>query len=630
MSNLLHISWRRFEEFLRFDQTTPIADRAKLRASYGIGFAFSAIQLCNLVGMTITYGGWTFDHWIAVAAITALMLTVLLIRYVKNHSVYAMIYLLLAMTGVFMSSIPDHTGINSALLPMLVMLPMIIAFISGFRMTLISGGLSLLTIIILYYDSLFFGPGDLVVFGASIMQRALQASFFVMLVTGIAMIFSQTIFQSLFRLEEALERAHAAERAKGAFLATMSHELRTPLNGVLGLTTALQATKLDDEQRFLTRTIDQSGRSLLTILNDILDLSKIDAEKLEINPVTFSPVTMINDVADVWRATLIQKGLELKVEIDSEMAQTIISDEFRLRQIISNFISNAVKFTEKGSVTIRASILSTASDSDLLLVSVADTGLGIPADKADQVFRPFEQVDASTTRRFGGSGLGLTICESLAKLMEGKVWFDSEAGKGATFSVQVPVEIAAAAELTNSELEVCALDDAPAKQSAHAESTVQASISGGPAISKGAVEAEDAPANAREWDQPEQGARALIVEDNLVNQLVLVRMLERLGMLCDIAANGEECLERLEDADYDLVLLDKHMPVMDGIETLKAIRALGESLASMPVIACTADAMSGEREAMLELGFDDFVSKPIDIESLSIAVNRCLKRAQAA
>jgi CheY-like chemotaxis protein len=379
-------------------------------------------------------------------------------------------------------------------------------------------------------------------------------------------------------LEKAEADAQEASRAKSAFLAMMSHELRTPMNGVLGLAHALRGTSLDKRQAEYLEMIEQSGHGLMTILNDILDLSKIEAGKLELEVAPFDIRKLAAQIRLVWSETARLKGLDLTLDIDPATPAWLSGDAARVRQILLNLVSNALKFTDAGEVMVR--IAPARDGRGGLVLAVADTGSGMTDEQRVRLFTPFAQGDRSTARRFGGTGLGLAICRQLAEMMDGEVTVESALGAGSTFTVRLAVPAAIAA---NDET-----DDAPSLDLV--------------------------------------GARVLVVDDNLINQTVARAILEAAGAAVATVGDGYEALARLRVEDFDVVLMDVHMPVMDGVEAVRRIRAGEGGRVDLPVVALTADAMVGDAERLLAQGFDDAHPKPIQPAGLLAAVAN-LRRA---
>ena len=370
-------------------------------------------------------------------------------------------------------------------------------------------------------------------------------------------------------LEKAEAEALEASRAKSTFLAMMSHELRTPMNGVLGLAHALRGTTLDRQQSGYLEMIEQSGHGLMTILNDILDLSKVEAGKLELEAAAFDIRKSAAQIVLVWAETARLKGVDLRLEVDPATPAWLVGDDTRVRQILRNLVSNALKFTDVGHVAIRI-----APTADGVVMAVSDTGVGMTPEQGARLFTPFAQGDRSTARRFGGTGLGLAICRQMAELMDGEISVESTPGQGSTFTVRLTLSAAAAPE--------------------------------------DAIDAEP--------DLDLVGARVLVVDDNAVNQMVARAILEAVGVSVATAADGHTALARLRVEDFDVVLMDVHMPVMDGVEAVRRIRAGEGGRVDLPVVALTADAMIGDAERLLSQGFDDAHPKPIQPAGLLATV----------
>ena len=372
------------------------------------------------------------------------------------------------------------------------------------------------------------------------------------------------------RAEEALREAQSANRAKSDFLAMMSHEIRTPLNGIIGFTGLLLEGTLAEENRRYVELVRESGESLLHLLNDFLDFSKIESGRLELEPVEFDLAVEAAQVLALVRHSAEKKGLELKSHVTAP-AHLLRGDVARLRQILLNLLSNAIKFTDRGTVTLRSEVVSRDHRSLNVCFHVVDTGIGINTAIQPRLFQPFVQADVSTTRRFGGTGLGLAICRRLAEAMGGTTGVRSEPGHGSDFWVELPFEhlTEGARAVTRDELPETLL---------HGHRCF---------------------------------GRILVVEDNPTSQMLVMEILKRLGYRVEAVGNGQEAVEVYRQVPYDLILMDCDMPVMDGFEATRTIRALESPDTHVPIIAMTALALQGDAERCLAAGMDDVISKPL-------------------
>lgn len=385
---------------------------------------------------------------------------------------------------------------------------------------------------------------------------------------------NQELLEFQDKLIKAKELAEQGKRIKENFLANMSHEIRTPINGIIGITRLLQLTNLDQEQKEMVNLLDVSSNSLLGVINDILDLSKIESGKFKIVRAATQVRTICNDVVNILKIKAKDKGIALLLEVDNDVPDTVIADSLRLNQILMNLVSNAIKFTIEGRVTLKVETKERSETDCLLKFSVIDTGIGIAKDNIDKIFETFEQAEDSTTLKYGGTGLGLSIVKQLAALKNGILEVSSEESKGSTFSFTNRYELP--------EVKVT-----PTNLSAH----------------------EDL--------KQLEGLKVLVAEDNAINQFLILKILKSWKIETDMVENGQEAIERLATGDYNIILMDTFMPVMNGLEAIKLIRqGIVPGKENTPIITFSAAVMDSDRQTAIAAGANDILSKPFDVKLL--------------
>jgi PAS domain S-box-containing protein len=376
----------------------------------------------------------------------------------------------------------------------------------------------------------------------------------------------------------AKERAEAANHAKSEFLANMSHEVRTPLNGVIGMLQLLDPTAVSPEQKEYLGIALGAARSLVKIIGDILDLSRIERGRLDLRSEGFDPRTTVALLPEMFQVETQAKDLRFTCAVDAAVPRLVFGDEGRLRQILFNLVGNAVKFTERGEIAVKAGLASRVGDRLILLFTVADTGIGIPEDKIEYIFRPFTQVDGSSTRKYGGAGLGLGIASKLIEAMGGHIQVESELGRGTEIAFTVALR------------------------------------------ARGPLAAMDGDRLRPPAAKAPERLSVLVVEDDAINRLAIGKYLENLGYASRAVTDGDQVLEALENGNYDLVLMDIQMPRLDGLGATRLVRESGRPFSRIPVVALTAHAMKGDREKILEAGLDGYLSKPVELDDLKRAI----------
>lgn len=383
-------------------------------------------------------------------------------------------------------------------------------------------------------------------------------------------------------LNAAIERADASNHLKAMFLANISHEIRTPMNGIIGMYNVLKNTKLSDEQREFLDIINLSGQNLLSIIDDIIDLSKIEAGQLKLENKTFSLRKEIQKVVELLNIKARGKGIKLKTDIDNTIPDQISGDASRLKQVITNLTNNAIKYTKEGSVTIKIELLEQINDDLRLKFNIIDTGIGISSEGKEKLFKAFSQLDSSSTRKYGGTGLGLAIAKNLSNLMNGEIGVESELNKGSVFWFTAILKSQQSQDEVKTDFSVI-------------EDTGQ-----------------------------EKSLNILLVEDNLLNQKFAIATLQRHGHTVDIAENGKIAVEKYKQHEYDLILMDIQMPVMDGLEATDEIRRIEKNKGiknPIKIIAITAYVMERDRKMCLNAGMNEYLAKPFKPQELIELIN---------
>ncbi len=424
---------------------------------------------------------------------------------------------------------------------------------------------------------------------------------------------AQELEQKNEELEKALMAAREATRLKSRFLANMSHEIRTPMNGVLGMTDFLLASGLNAEQQEYAQSIKRLADSLLALINDILDLSRVEAGKLRVEHVEFSLPSAIAETASIFALQARAKGLEFVSSSGPGVPARVVGDSGRLRQVLTNLLGNAIKFTERGQVALKTELTGQTGDGVQLKFTVHDSGIGIPSGEQGRLFDAFTQVDESNTRKYGGTGLGLAISKQLVELLGGEIGLESERGRGSRFWFTANFGKAARSDIV--------LPGSPVKVQAAPAPAVAPTLT--KSLTGTAQQLVESPPPIEKPDtSSDRSMRILLAEDNEINQRITLRLLQKLGLAADAVVNGREAVEALERRKYDLVLMDCQMPDMDGFEATAVIRSREGKSGHQTICALTANAMDGDRERCLAAGMDDYISKPVGLEKLREALDR--------
>lgn len=434
----------RIETFLNFDRIQTHSVRVRARAVYVIGFVFVVTQIINQIGMYVTYGGITADHMLSAAVSILVFVCILNLRYKLNFPFYAGLFSFLIIASTLASAVPDKTGINSALLAFFILGSMANGFICGVRAVAVFCCLGLATIWYLYTVSLGYPSGgdlDPDVFADRNFQRAFQTSLALFMVSIVCGLFSYNMHEAFETLESGIATAKENDRAKTQFLANMSHELRTPMNGILGISEVLMETNLDAEQTELTALINQSGETLVGLISDVLLFSQIESGTVQLSDDPLHLKSVILKAVAPHRVLAAQKNIPIYLSIPVDLPERFCGDEKRFQHVISSVVGNAVKFTNKGRIDITAMGSQLPNGEYRLVMTIKDTGIGIPEDKLPIIFDRFRQADESRKRMHGGTGLGLTVAQGLLSLMGGNISAMSRVGSGSIFCITIDMPI---------------------------------------------------------------------------------------------------------------------------------------------------------------------------------------------
>lgn len=571
------------------DKKTDFAQVSDARALAGHRSRAAVGPLVALLGATVT-GYMSFSGYLG---IVELVLNVFLLsglaaspitqRWRSLRTWHALYVISLALTLFIYSSLASN-GIQNSGIPVLIMIQVASGIYLGARGVLAATGLLLLYVAALVVKLLYFpSAAELAVPAAQLYGKVFLFTFAVIAAYWVTSRYLAEHSRLLVELQKSSEQ-------KSNFLANMSHEIRTPLNGILGMAQAVQDRPLDLETREMVATMLDSGRTLNTILNDILDLTKIEAGKLDIAPTQADLPADLHSVARLWKPSLREKKLKFELDIDAAIPDQLEFDPVRVRQCVNNLMSNALKFTSEGSVKLTARLVAGAEPGERLIeLSVRDTGIGMSEETLGRLFKPFEQGEADTTRRFGGTGLGLTISRTLAQMMGGDIRAESREGEGSHFCLTFAVS--------------------------------------------GDVPSEDSPAEAApsapDVEEARKGLRILLVDDVATNRIVARHLLATLDAEIVEAENGAEAVEILEAGDrFDVVLMDMHMPVMDGEQATARIRASAGRHSDIPILAMTADVMSLTDVRLAQIQMDGLIGKPVEREQMVATISQTLDQRE--
>jgi len=544
-------------------------DRWHARLGAGLLALASAGELLLFLALALTQGLASaatalvgFETWV-------LLSSLLLLRTTGRYRLAVALGLL--GTAIYLGGVTGLVGLSEGALAVTLLATVLAGtFVLGHRWTwptvLVTGGVQVASVLVHHGTASSELPAVL----GLVASLAVLATFLYFIERSRERAFERALQRD--EAEHAAQAARAVAQAKDQFLATMSHEIRTPMNGVLNVNRLLSDTYLDEEQRLLVDTAIHSGEALLAVLNDVLDFSRIESGEVVLEQVRFDLHRVIEDVVRLLGTSAEDRGVKVHERIGPMVPRFVTGDPTRVRQVLTNLVSNAVKFTHRGHVWIRADRL----HGDGIVIEVEDTGIGIPPEHLPRLFDAFTQADTSTTRKYGGTGLGLSISKRLCTMMGGDITVESAFGEGSTFRVQLPLPAA----------------EPP---------SIVADPDEGPDVA---------------------GLRVLLAEDNAVNRLVMLRVLEPMGVCTRVVEDGRFVVDALRDDPVDVILMDLHMPEVDGLDATRAVRALPEPLCHVPIVALTASALDTDRQRCLEAGMDDHLAKPVHPQDLARTLAR--------
>ncbi len=573
----------RVDEMAKLDETTL---SGVFRAvAFGLAFlVFAQTIIAYLIHGQVRLG-------IISASISGCILVALGVWSIFREDIRLLAWILMS-TLIVLSGLASFAtgGVDGSIAALFIIAPLGAAYFLGTGSSLFFGAVSVVSVLALYaLDEAGYIPDNPLNPENVRLAHTIMLTFLIGAALFLSVVFARQVARHALETQKSLMKAEEAARAKSDFLANMSHEIRTPMNGVSGMLQLLLRSSLDDEQKNQAKLALSSAEHLMVLLNDTLDMSKLEADQLTLESIEVDLPELVRDSAETFKGKATEKGVQIKVHLEDDLAPKIVGDPTRLKQVLINLIGNAVKFVDSTG-QIHVSVKSrTKAGHEVLRFEVEDDGIGVAPDLQDHIFERFTQAEATTTREFGGTGLGLSICKQLVELMAGRIGVVSDGTSGSLFWFEIPLRRRATAPRKDTEVLVSEAPDAPVGGSLHS-ATESFSI--------------------------------LLAEDSHVNQQVIKACFLPFDVNLVCVENGEEALSALNKEAFGVVLMDVQMPVLDGVETTKRIRASRESWAQTPVIALTANAMKGDRETYLEAGMNGYVSKPVDLELLLEEITR--------